>query len=292
MTIETPAQIIVVGNVKGGTGKSTTAMHLITGLLHAGYLVGSIDLDAPQETLTHYINNRRDYMESQGIGLPLPDHRTLIASSAADRAQAESDDEAAVDECLQKLGEKNDFIIIDTPGHDNALSRRAHSYADKLITPMNDSFIDLDVLAKVEPETLKILRPSRYAEMVWENRKKRIQRDGGSIDWIIVRNRLSSLDSRNRRAVDEALTALSTRIGFRVAPGFSERMIFRELFLKGLTLLDLRDPDAGVRLNMSHVAARQEVRMLLDAIGLHEIVEGGDTDGADQNGEGQSRWYG
>ncbi|HAA91238.1 MAG TPA: ATPase [Rhodospirillaceae bacterium] len=276
---QSPVQIIVVGNVKGGTGKSTTSMHLIAGLLHAGYLVGSIDLDAPQATLTHYINNRRDNMESQGIGLPLPEHRVLQSSTASTRELALQEDEAAVDECLRFLGEKNDFIVIDTPGGDNNLSRRAHSYADTLITPMNDSFIDLDVLAKVEPDTLRILRPSRYAEMVWENRKNRIQRDGGSIDWIVARNRLSTLDSRNRRAVDEALNALSKRIGFRIAPGFSERMIFRELFLKGLTLLDLRDPEAGVRLNMSHLVARQEVRMMLEAIGLPETVERNEDEG-------------
>ena len=270
---QSPAQIIVVGNVKGGTGKSTTSMHLIAGLLHAGYLVGSLDLDSPQSTLTHYINNRRDHVETKGIGLPLPEHRVLQASAVSNRDIAFAEDEAAVDECLRGLGEKSDFIVVDTPGGDDTLSRRAHSYADTLITPMNDSFIDLDVLAKVEPETMKIVRPSAYAEFVWENRKKRIQRDGGSIDWIVARNRLSSLDSRNRRAVADALTTLSNRIGFRVAPGFSERMIFRELFLKGLTLLDLRDPDAGIRLNMSHIAARQEVRMMLGAIGLPESVE-------------------
>lgn len=281
---ETPVQIIVVGNVKGGTGKSTTTMHLIAGLLHAGYLVGSMDLDSPQSTLTHYINNRRDYMESQGIGLPLPEHKVLTPSTANDRQAAKKEDEDAVDAAIEALAEKNDFIVIDTPGGDAALSRRAHSFADTLITPMNDSFVDLDVLAKVEPDTLKILRPSQYAEMVWGNRKNRIQRDGGSIDWIIVRNRLSSLDSKNRRAVDEALTALSTRIGFRIAPGFSERMIFRELFLKGLTLLDLRDPEAGIRLNMSHIAARQEVRLLLEAIGLPETV----SDDASPNGDGDT----
>ncbi len=56
-------------------------------------------------------------------------------------------------------------------------------------------------------------------------------------------------------------------------------MIFRELFLKGLTLLDLRDPEAGVRLNMSHIAARQEVRLLLEAIGLPETIsEDSETD--------------
>lgn len=268
-----PAQIIVVGNVKGGTGKSTTSMHLIAGLLHAGYLVGSLDLDFPQATLTQYINNRRDHVEAKGTGLPLPEHRVLKTSTVSNRDVAFAEDEANVDECLGELGEKNDFIIIDTPGGHNNLSFCAHSYADTIITPMNDSFVDLDVLAKVEPDSMRISRPSAYAEFVWENRKKRIQRDGGSIDWIVARNRLSSLDSRNRRAVAEALTILSDRIGFRVAPGFSERMIFRELFLKGLTLLDLRDPDAGIRLNMSHVAARQEVRMMLEVIGLPESID-------------------
>jgi chromosome partitioning protein len=275
-------QIIVVGNVKGGSGKSTTAMHLIASLLHAGYLVGSLDVDAPQYTLTEYLNNRRDYMEAQGIGLPMPTHRSLSPSANTDRVAAEKEDEAAIDEAIDALASVNDFVVIDTPGSNSALSRRAHSYADTLITPMNDSFVDLDVLAKVEPDTFKILRPSQYAEMVWENRKSRAQRDGGSIDWIITRNRLAMLDSHNRRNVDEALTALSKRIGFRIAPGFSERMIFRELFLKGLTLLDLRDPDAGVRLNMSHIAARQEVRMLVEAIGLPPgVADGGGEGGGD-----------
>ena len=272
---ETPVQIIVVGNVKGGTGKSTTTMHLIAGLLHAGYLVGSIDSDFPQATLTRYINNRQDYMEHRGIELSLPEHKVLSPSTANNRDVAKEEDENAVEAAIEELEEKNEFIVIDTPGGETALSRWAHSFADILITPMNDSFVDLDVLAKIEPDTFKVVCPSRYAELVWENRKNRIQRDGRSIDWIIVRNRLSSLHSKNRRAVDEALTALSTRIGFRIAPGFGERMIFRELFLKGLTLLDLRDPEAGVRLNMSHIAARQEVRLLLEVIGLLGSSGGG-----------------
>ncbi len=273
---ETSVQIIVVGNVKGGTGKSTTTMHLIAGLLNAGYLVGSIDLDSLQATLTRYINNRRDYMAHLGIALSLPEHKVLTPSTAKNRDVAKEEDENAIEAAIEELEERNDFIVIDTPGGDTALSRWAHSFADILITPMNDSFVDLDVLAKIEPDTFKVLCPSQYAELVWENRKNRMQRDGRSIDWIIVRNRLSSLHSKNRRAVDEALTALSKRIGFRIAPGFSERMIFRELFLKGLTLLDLRDPEAGVRLNMSHIAARQEVRLLLEAIGLLSSFSGND----------------
>jgi len=167
----------------------------------------------------------------------------------------------------------HDFVVIDTPGSDSHLSRVGHSYADTLITPLNDSFIDLDLLAKVDPETHKVLRPSSYAEMVWEQRKARALRDGGKIDWIVMRNRLASIGSRNTQAMEDVLAALSKRIGFRLAPGFGERVIFRELFLKGLTLLDLRSSDANMRLNMSHVAARQEVRALLTAIGLTPAPE-------------------
>jgi chromosome partitioning protein len=158
--------------------------------------------------------------------------------------------------------------VIDTPGADDALSRLAHSYADTVITPMNDSFVDFDLLAKVDPETYRILRPSFYSEMVWEQKKRRAMRDGGSIDWIVMRNRLASTEAKNKRAVGQVLDQLAKRIGFRVAPGFGDRVIFRELFLQGLTLLDLREPGLGRALNMSHVAARQEVRDLLGAVGI------------------------
>jgi hypothetical protein len=123
-------------------------------------------------------------------------------------------------------------------------------------------------MLEIDPDTYRVIRPSGYSVMVWEQKKARAVRDRGSIDWIVMRNRLSMIDSRNTRAMEEAITALSKRIGFRVAPGFGERVIFRELFLKGLTLLDLREPGSGVRINMSHVAARQEVRALLETVGL------------------------
>jgi chromosome partitioning protein len=64
------------------------------------------------------------------------------------------------------------------------------------------------------------------------------------------------------------IEALSRRIGFRVAAGLSERVIYKELFLNGLTLLDLKRGGAGPSLTMSHVAARQEVRDLVAALNL------------------------
>jgi chromosome partitioning protein len=267
------AHIVVVGNQKGGSGKSTTSMHLIVSLLNTGYSVGSIDLDDPQATLTRYVENRRTFMDSTGIELATPEHHLMGRSFYENPTLARGDEETRLDACVSSLAAAHDFVVIDTPGSDSHLSRVGHSYADTLITPLNDSFIDLDLLAKVHPETHKILRPSSYAEMVWEQRKARAIRDGGKIDWIVMRNRLASIGSRNTQAVEDVLAALSKRIGFRLAPGFGERVIFRELFLKGLTLLDLRNSDANMRLNMSHVAARQEVRALLTAIGLTPAID-------------------
>ena len=203
------AHIVVVGNQKGGSGKSTTSMHLVVSLLNTGYSVGSIDLDDPQATLTRYVENRRTFMESTGIELATPEHHLMGRSFYENPTLARSDEETRLDACVGSLAAVHDFVVIDTPGSDSHLSRIGHSYADTLITPLNDSFIDLDLLAKVHPETHKILRPSSYAEMVWEQRKARAIRDGGKIDWIVMRNRLASIGSRNTQAVEDVLAALS-----------------------------------------------------------------------------------
>lgn len=267
MTADRP-RVIVVGNEKGGSGKSTTAMHVISALMHAGHRVGSLDLDARQATLSHYLENRRQFAERTGVRLLMPDHRAILPSQEVNRDAADARDRDAVAEAMAALGARAGYVVIDTPGSASALSRAGHSWADLLLTPMNDSFIDLDMLATVDADSYRILRPSAYAEMVWEQRKTRAARDGGRIDWFVMRNRMAQLDSHNRQAVAQALEALSKRIGFQFVPGFSERVIFRELFLEGLTLLDMKEPDAGVRMSMSHVAARQEVRGLLEGLGL------------------------
>ncbi len=260
-----PARIIVVGNEKGGSGKTTTAMHLIVALLHAGRRVASIDVDSRQASLTRFFANRRAYARKREIELPMSEHRT-IGADARRKALPIEEARRNLETCLAESVVTSDFIVIDTPGSDSELSRIAHSHADTLITPLNDSFIDLDVLATTEAETQRILHPSQYAEMVWEQKKERARRDGGSIDWVIMRNRLSSLDSRNKQAMAQAVSLLAKRIGFRLAPGFTERVVYRELFLKGLTLLDLREPGSSIKLNISHIAGRQEVRGLIESL--------------------------
>ena len=271
-------RVIVLGNEKGGSGKSTAAMHLIVGLLRAGLRVGSVDVDARQATLTRYLDNRRAYGTAKGVRLPMPDHAAVRRSGLAGAA-GEDDERARFGEAISRLAQTSEAIVIDTPGSDNNLSRFAHSFADTLVTPMNDSFIDLDLLAKVDAETLKIERVSLYSEMVWEQKKRRAMRDGGSIDWIIMRNRLGSTDARNKRNVGDVLQRLARRIGFRLAPGFGDRVIFRELFLAGLTLLDLREAGIAAALTMSHLAARQEVRDLVSAVGVAGPPAGASSSG-------------
>ncbi|HCP00189.1 MAG TPA: ATPase [Rhodospirillaceae bacterium] len=272
--------VIVVGNEKGGTGKSTTAMHIIVGLLREGYAVGAVDLDARQGTLARYFDNRRVYAQKMGVELPHPSYRAVGLSDLRDSYDARKNESLRLADSLAELSDASDVIVMDTPGNDNALSRNAHSYADILITPMNDSFVDLDLLGRVDHETNEVLSLSHYAEMVWEQKKVRAQRDGESIDWIVMRNRLATLDTRNKRNMDSALNGLSRRLGFRLAHGFSERVIFRELFLKGLTLLDIREEGTDVMLTMSHIAALQEVRNLLLAVGVPEVIHSSEVTAA------------
>jgi chromosome partitioning protein len=261
------AHVIVVGNEKGGSGKSTTAMHVAVALLLEGRSVACLDVDARQRTLGRYLANRRAFVKAAGA-----DHVPMPADYALDDDAASADDIDGAAEKLRLLiagaTVNHDVVVMDTPGSANKLSALAHSYADTLITPINDSFVDLDVLAHVDARRMAVMGPSHYAEMVWAEKKTRASRDGGAIDWIVMRNRSASLDSHNTRKLTEVLDDLTRRIGIRVVPGFSERVIFRELFLAGLTILDLKDAVGPRALSASHRAARTEVLELVAAIGL------------------------
>lgn len=254
--------VIVVGSEKGGTGKSTTSMHLVVAYLRSGKRVASIDLDARQGTLSRYLQNRAEVGEKRGLKLPMPRHLRLAPEDAG------NDDERFAEALRQTYGPA-DVVVVDTPGADNELSRAAHSWADILITPINDSFLDLDVLANVQQADQIVLKPSHYSEAVFEAKKRRALRGQGVMDWIVMRNRLSSLDARNKRRIEALLTELSRRIGFRTIAGLGERVIYRELFPQGLTLGDLRDTGVeGTGFTMSHIAARQELRDLVRSIGV------------------------
>lgn len=261
------AHIIVVGNEKGGAGKSTVSMHVATALARMGHRIGMLDLDLRQKTVGRYILNRRKFMETEGLDLPTPDYRELPEVDQATIQPGENVFDHRLSSAVAALEPGNDFILIDCPGSHTRLSQVAHSLADTLITPLNDSFVDFDLLAHVDNDGETILGPSVYAEMVWNARQLRSQAGLEPIDWVVVRNRLGAQAMVNKQKMEVALEKLSKRIGFRTAPGFNERVIFRELFPRGLTLLDLRDVGVS-QLNISNVAARQELRDLVKALEL------------------------
>jgi len=250
------AHLIVFANEKGGSGKSTTAVHTAVGLAAAGRRVAVLDLDARQRTITRYLENRLATVNKRGLDLAMPRFEVL-EDAALDRFEQQFD----------RLAAESDFLVIDTPGRDDALARVSITRADTLVTPINDSFIDLDLIGRVDADNFKVTRPSFYAELIWEARKARAKADGGTVDWVVLRNRLQHLAARNMQRVGEALGDLARRVGFRVVPGLSERVIYRELFPKGLTLLDISAiDDVGI----SHIAARQELREMIAALALPE----------------------
>ena len=264
------AHIIVVGNEKGGSGKSTSSMHVATALVRMGHRVGALDLDLRQKSFARYIENRLAYLERTGLTLPSPDYRDLPEVDPALLAPGENPFDRRLSDAVSALEPVCDFIVIDCPGSHTRLSQVAHSLADTLITPMNDSFVDFDLLAHIDAETGKVKGPSIYSEMVWNARQLRAQAGLKPIDWIVLRNRLGAQQMINKKKVGAALEELSRRIGFRVIPGFSERVIFRELFPRGLTVMDLKDTGVD-QLNLSNIAARQEVRDLIRELRLPAV---------------------
>ena len=265
------AHIIVVGNEKGGSGKSTCSMHVATALVRMGHRVGALDLDLRQKSFARYIENRLAYLERKGLSLPSPDYHELPEVEPSALQPGENSFDHRLSAAVTALEPVSDFIVIDCPGSHTRLSQVAHSLADTLITPLNDSFIDFDLLARVDPETGKVKGPSIYSEMVWNARQLRAQAGLRPIDWIVLRNRLGPQQMHNKKKVGAALEELSRRIGFRVSPGFSERVIFRELFPRGLTVLDLKDTGVD-QLNLSNIAARQEVRDLMKELRLPGVT--------------------
>jgi chromosome partitioning protein len=250
------AHVIVFANEKGGTGKSTTAVHVAVALAAQGRSVAALDLDHRQKTLARYLENRAATMKRRGVELPQP-------------AFAVVDGEESFEAKLAEATASAEFVVIDTPGRDDPIARRAATLANTLVTPMNDSFVDFDLIGQVDAETYKVSRPSFYSELIWDARKARAKTDGATIDWIVLRNRMQHIEARNMRRVGEALIALSKRVGFRIIPGLGERVIYRELFPSGLTMLDIGQiPDIG----LGHVAARQELRELVAGLALPDRI--------------------
>lgn len=265
----TGAHIIAVGNEKGGSGKSTTALHLAVYLLHQGHRVATVDVDSRQQTLTRYVRNRRATLETTGRTVPMPRHvhlPTAWGDSIRENQRTELD---IFTKAMAELRDEVDYIVIDTPGFDGNLARLAHGVADTLITPINDSMIDLDVLARIDVSTGEPIETSPYSRNVQRARAERLASTGQGTDWVLVRNRIANLGSRNASQVQGAIERVAGRLGCRVADGIAERVIFRSLFPVGMTVFDPLDADLlGGAPSMSHVNARQEYRSLVAALRL------------------------
>jgi len=265
----TGAHVIVLGNEKGGSGKSTTAFHLAIHLLYRDFRVATIDVDSRQQTLTHCVRNRLRWAAAHDLKLPNPTHFHLPVSQGDSVMQNNRMEFDVFRQAVSEVEGKVDFLVIDTPGFDTNLTRLAHSLADTLITPVNDSLIDMDVLAHVDAVTGEPRELSHYARLVQRARKERLSVDGHTIDWVLVRNRISMLSSRNMRLVQSAIEQLATRLGARVAEGIAERVIFRSLFPIGMTVFDpIDDVDASGVPSMSHISARDEYQGLVRALNL------------------------
>ena len=261
-------QVIVVGNEKGGAGKSTIAMHLVTALLWSGAPTAVIDLDLRQQSIGRFLSNRRTWLAAAGAEAPMPTEYRLGEDNAYFANADPQEALARFERAFSEAKNENAYVVIDTPGGDTPLMRAAHGEADLIVTPMNDSFLDFDLLGQVDPVTLDLVKPSIYAETVWASRKARAMRDGRSIDWVVLQNCLATTEARNRKRLQERVQGLSRRVGFRVGPGLRDRVIYRELFPFGLTVADLSSSIRPVAVSLAHVAARQELRSLMHALKL------------------------
>ncbi len=263
------AHVIVIGNEKGGTGKSTLAMHITVALMNFGQRVATVDLDSRQKSFTRYVENRSAWAKRRAGHLKTPSHFCVAAGSTRKVDENEAIEFTGFADAVASVERTHDFIVIDTPGHDSHLARLAHSMADTLVTPLNDSYVDLDVLGVIDPASYSVASESHYARMVREARLQRRMVDGARTDWVVTRNRLSMVDSNNKQRISKGLAELAGRIGFRIADGLAERVVYREFFLRGLTALDELDRKTlGTRPNLSHMAARREVMSLMETLKL------------------------
>lgn len=252
---------MLVGNEKGGSGKTTTSVHLAIALCYAGLRVSCIDLDIRQQSFTRYIENRIRYLDEHNLSKPCP---TMVS---CDHIGTHSH----FHDLTEELKTHSDVIIIDTPGAHNAIATAAHTVADKVITPVNDSFLDIDLIAQISDGDLSGASPGLYSQVIWQQKIERAKHYDSTLDWIVIRNRLSSLEARNKKNINKTLSYLAKKLGFRIGSGFSERVIFRELFPYGMTLLDVIDSSVDIKLTTSHIAARQELRGLISDLKLSAL---------------------
>jgi chromosome partitioning protein len=256
---QSAAKIIVFANEKGGVGKSTLAFHCCAALCNAGYRVAAIDLDSRQRSLARALENREGTARRLKVKLPHPNYSTLLHQTGA-----------ALSQEIARIGSNADFVILDVAGHDSPIGRHAIALADTMVTPVNSSFVDIDLLGQFDSLTMELKRFGSFTRLVQELREVRDHRNKPPADWVVVRNRLRRSGSTNEARVGEALAMLSTKAGFRLAPSLGERVAYRELFLLGLTVFDLKHIPEFAR---AQPVAKSEIAHLISELRLTAAVQ-------------------
>jgi chromosome partitioning protein len=246
--------IIVFANEKGGVGKSTSAFHTCIALCNAGERVATLDVDLRQLTLHRALWARMESATEYGVNLPGPEQIMLAQQN-----------ENELEEKLRMARIHNSFIVIDVGGHDSPIARRAIFMADTIVTPVNDSFIDLDMLGRIDPRTGELKTLGNFARLVEHMKEPGMALRSKPLDWVVMQNRSRSLATKNERKIYDALTKIAPVAGFRLVPGLRERVTYRELFPLGLTLFDL---DAIPELGRAQPNAREEIWAMLRSLNL------------------------
>lgn len=219
---------ILFANEKGGVGKSTLAFHTAVALANRGYQVLAVDLDARQRSFARTIDNRHGTAVCLGIDLPTPRCVVLDKPSGALLAQE-----------IARLGAKCDVVVIDAPGHDVPVVRRAIVIADTLVTPVNASFFDLDVIARFDPVTDRMREAGPFARTVLDLRAEQDKRGSKPAEWIVVKNRVRIAEKSHLARTIPRLEQIAEKFGLRLAEGLRERVAYRALLQFGLTAPDL-----------------------------------------------------
>lgn len=246
--------IIVFANEKGGVGKSTSAFHTCIALCNAGESVAALDVDLRQLTLHRALWARLESATEYGVNLPGPEQLMLAQQN-----------ESELEEKLRMARIRHSFIIIDVGGHDSPIARRAIFMADTIVTPVNDSFIDLDMLGRIDPRSGEFKTLGNFARLVEHLKEPGLALRSKPLDWVVMQNRSRSLGTKNEIKVREALEKIAPVAGFRLVPGLRERVTYRELFPQGLTLFDL---EALPQLGRMQPQAREEIWAMLRALKL------------------------